>query len=155
MALDAVVNMTGLYEIDEHRVYAAGYSGGGRITSGLAMLWPEVFRGGFSIYGCSYFGAVPVPDKPGARWPASFPRPAQRELRRLADEQRFVLLTGELDFNRAETLATWETMVGDGFRHAVYLEVPGASHYTRVPLAWLERGVEALDRPLAGRDAGS
>jgi poly(3-hydroxybutyrate) depolymerase len=43
--------MRQLYSIDEQRVYASGYSGGGRITSGLALLYPEVFGGGFSVYG--------------------------------------------------------------------------------------------------------
>lgn len=145
LALDAVANMMELYEIDERRIFASGYSGGGRVTSGLAMLWPEIFAGGFSIYGCDYFRRVRLPDKPGAYWPARLPEPDRATLSKLQEERRFVLLTGELDFNRAQTLATWEQMEEDGFLHATYLDVPGASHYTRVPLEWLEKGVRALD----------
>jgi hypothetical protein len=144
--------MRDLYEIDERRIYASGYSGGGRITSGLAMLWPEVFAGGFSIYGCDYFNRVRLPDKPGAHWPARLPAPDEASRRRLMEERRFVLLTGELDFNRPQTLATWEQMIEDGFRHATYLDVPGASHYTRVPLEWLDRAIRALDGSGDGGD---
>jgi hypothetical protein len=45
LALDAAHAMAALYDLDPERIYAAGYSGGGRIASALGMLFPEVFRG--------------------------------------------------------------------------------------------------------------
>ena len=129
LALDAVHNMRQLYRIDEDRIFVGGYSGGGRVTSGLAMLYPEVFRGGFSLSGCDYPELLPVPDKPGAHWPPGFPAPPKRTLREVKSSSRFVLLTGELDFNRAQTRKTYLKMLDEGFEHVVYFQVPDASHY--------------------------
>ena len=131
LALDAAHNMRQLYSVDEERVFVGGYSGGGRVTSGLAMLYSEVFRGGFSMSGCDYSESLPVPDKPGAHWPPGFPAPPKSELRQVKSESRFVLLTGELDFNRAQTRMTYLKMLDEGFEHLLYLQVSGASHYDR------------------------
>jgi hypothetical protein len=148
LALDAVHNMRQLYTIDERRIYAAGYSGGGRITTGISMLYLEVFTGGFSIYGCDYFEPIPVPDKPGAHWPSRFPRPPRERLRRLKKDSRFVLLTGEWDFNRPQAQQIYDQMVADGFDRVTYLLVPEASHYTPPGGEWWEKAIEALDEPL-------
>ena len=147
LALDAVHNMRQLYSIDEQRVYASGYSGGGRITSGLALLYPEVFDGGLSVYGCDYFERVPVPDKPGAHWPARYPTPPRDRLRQLKRDSRFVLLTGEWDFNRPQTQKVYDLMVADGFDRVTYLLIPGASHYDPPGGEWWEKAIAALDEP--------
>lgn len=129
LALDAAHNIERLYSIDESRVFVGGYSGGGRVTSGLAMLYSKIFRGGFSMFGCGFPGRLSVPDKPGAHWPPGFPAPAGPVLRQVKSGSRFVLLTGELDFNRAQTRKTYLRMLDDGFEHVLYLQVPGANHY--------------------------
>jgi dienelactone hydrolase len=146
LALDAARAMTGLYDLDPERIYVAGYSGGGRLASQLAMLFPEVFRGALSLYGASFFRPVPVPDRPGHHWPPAFPEPPAETLRRLRRECRLVLVTGERDFNRAQTRAFWRALAADGFERVTYVEVPGASHYE--PFDDLERlrgAFEALD----------
>jgi tetratricopeptide (TPR) repeat protein len=148
LALDAVHNMLQLYTLDERRIYAAGYSGGGRITTGLSMLYLEVFSGGLSVYGCDYFEPIQVPDKPGARWPARFPRPPRERLRRLKEDSRFVLLTGEWDFNRPQTQQIYDQMVADGFDRVTYLQVPEASHYDPPGAEWWDKAIKALDQPL-------
>lgn len=145
LALDAVHNLRQLYGIDDRRVYVSGYSGGGRIASGLAMLYPEVFRGGLSLFGCDYFRRVDMPDKPGAYWPPRFPPPPDDTLERIRSASRFVLLTGELDFNRAQAKAVYEIMKEDGFEHVSYLVVPGASHYHALEKRWLELGIAFLE----------
>lgn len=129
LALDAARAMTALYDLDPGRIYAAGYSGGGRVASQLAMLFPEVFRGALSLFGASFFRPVPVPDRPGHHWPPAFPEPAAETLPELRRESRFVLVTGGRDFNRAQTRAVARAMREDGFEGVTYLEVPGASHY--------------------------
>ncbi len=150
LALDAVHNMQRLYDIDPERTYIAGYSGGGRVASSMALLYPEVFRGGAFFFGSNYFRNVPVPDKPGVFWRAGFPAPTTEDLSLLRQEHRFVLITGEHDFNRDETRANSEMFTKDRFEHMTYIEIPGVDHGYGVEGAWLARVVEALDKPLQG-----
>jgi dienelactone hydrolase len=150
LALDAVHNMKRLYDLDESRIYVIGYSGGGRTASALAMVYPEAFDGAFCVYGVDFYRAVAVPDKPGAHWPPAYPPPPRSEARRVKQEHRYVLLTGELDFNRAQTKVYYGELVDDGFAHVTYLEIPGASHYSGIGGEWFARGLAALDAPLAG-----
>jgi hypothetical protein len=144
LALDASHNMQQLYSVNENRVFVGGYSGGGRVTSGLAMLYLEVFQGGFSMFGCDYPERLSVPDKPGAHWPPGFPAPPKSELHQLKSRSRFVLLTGQLDFNRAQTRKTYLKMLDHGFEHVLYLQVPGASHYDHPDEASLTEGFRFL-----------
>jgi tetratricopeptide (TPR) repeat protein len=145
LALDAVESMKSLYNVDENRIYVSGYSGGGRISSSLAMLYPEVFRGGFFTYGCDYFEQLPVPDRPGSFWPARFPSPGRAAVERLKTDSRFVLLTGDQDFNRPQTRQIYKQMERSGFEHLTYLQIPEADHYFGLPPEWLEKGVDGLD----------
>ena len=55
-----------------------------------------------------------------------------------------MLLTGELDFNRAQTRKTYLKMLDDGFEHVLYLQVPGASHYDHPDEATLTQGFSFL-----------
>ena len=144
LALDAAHNIEKLYSVDDDQVFVGGYSGGGRVTSGLAMLYSEVFQGGFSMFGCDYPERLSVPDKPGAHWPPGFPAPPKPELRQVKSRSRFVLLTGELDFNRAQTRKTYLKMLDDDFEHVLYLQVPGASHYDHPDGASLTEGFRFL-----------
>ncbi len=145
LALDAVHNMSQLYDIDPERIFVGGYSGGGRISTGLSVLFPEVFRGGFFVYGVNYFRDVDAPDKPGMVWPAGFAPPPRDTLQTLRKERRFVFLTGELDFNRLQTRTYERLYRKEGFRHTLYLEIPGAHHYSGVPSEWFERALKFLD----------
>jgi tetratricopeptide (TPR) repeat protein len=149
LALDAAHNMKKLYNIDPKRIYIAGYSGGGRIASSLAILFPRVFKGGAYFFGCNYFRQVAVPDKPSAYWRAGFPAPPPRDLARLRKQHRFVLVTGEHDFNRDETAAYFEEYKRDRFENVTYLEIPAADHGFGVEGVWLAQVVEALDAPLS------
>lgn len=148
LALDAAANMARLYDLDPERIYVAGYSGGGRLASEIAMLYPEVFRGEISWFGCNYFRDVPIPDRPGTHWSADFPAPP--DLARLRRESRFVLVTGEVDFNRLQTGAYYRAMKKDGFRRVTYLQIPGASHYVGLGSEWFGKALDALDAPDGG-----
>jgi tetratricopeptide (TPR) repeat protein len=142
LALDAAHNMTRLYTIDPQRVYVAGYSGGGRLSSSLVLLYPELFTGGIFYYGCNWFERIGVPDKPGSFWPASFPPP--RDLEALRRHSRLVFVTGQLDFNRQQTRAIRRRAEANGFEHVTYIEIPGANHYYGIPGEWLDRSLDAL-----------
>ena len=112
-----------------------------------ALLYPETFQGAIALFGCNFYRRLPVPERPGAYWPAAFPKPRRATLKRIKRERRFVLLTGERDFNRQQTRATYEAMLDEGFRHVTYLEIPGAGHYVGVEPTYLARALRALDGP--------
>ena len=141
LALDAVVNMTQRFTIDKDRVYGAGFSGGGRVASILVPTYPQVFRGGLYLCGANYFRDIPTGD--GKFWFGKFPTPPKIARQR----SRFVLLTGDHDFNLKNTKAVYEAYQQDRFQHATYLQVPGHDH--EIPDGeWFEKGIAALDRPL-------
>ena len=143
LALDAATAMRDRYDLDRERVWIGGYSGGGRAASRLALVSPDVFRGGLFVMGCDFYRDLPVPSEPGSMWPAAFPPPPK--LRELQREHRFVLLTGSRDFNVSQCRTVAEAFVREGFRHTVLLEVPGMSHYDPVPEAWWGRALSFLD----------
>jgi len=148
LALDAAHSMRKLYRIDERRVYAGGYSGGGRISTLLSVLYPDVFQGGFLFMGCDYYKKVPAPDKPGAVYPATFHEPPRGTMKVVRERNRYVFITGERDFNRPSTRLYHRQYEKDGFRHVTYLEIPGADHYFGLRGEWLGKGIEALDSGL-------
>jgi tetratricopeptide (TPR) repeat protein len=145
LALDAVLNMKQHYRLDQDRIYVAGYSGGGRVASEMAVLFPEIFSGGFYFFGCNFYREAPVPDRPGAHWPAYFPIPPAERLTLAKEHSRYVFLTGSLDFNRPQTKQTFQLYGQEGFRHVTYLEIPDVGHFGPVPPAFWEQGLEALD----------
>lgn len=150
LALDALHNMQSLYDVDPDRLYVGGYSGGGRAASRIGVLYPGAVTGAWSLYGCDYYREIPVPERPGTSWPAKYPRPPARELARVQDETRFVLVTGPRDFNFSQTRATRDRMREDGFEHVTYLEIPDADHYTFPDREWLDRIFAALDGDAGG-----
>lgn len=149
LALDAVHNMTKRYAIDDNRVYVAGMSGGGRIASRMGVAWAEVFDGALSIVGCDFYRKTPSAGHPGQYHPERYQPPPRKMLEQARQRNRYVLLTGETDFNRDETKSIYEHgFVKAGFKYATYFEVPGLGH--ELPNAeWLAKCIEALDAPLA------
>jgi len=146
LALDAAHNMPSLYNIDPRRIYIAGLSGGGRISSITANSFPDVFAGGYYIIGCDFFRSVAVPGEANRFWRASFSPPTGALLTRTRSQLRHVLLTGETDMNRPQTKANFEAMKREGFRNVFYFEVPKMGH--EPPTArWFEKGLEALEAP--------
>lgn len=146
LALDAAHNMMKLYAIDQERIYIGGYSGGGRVSSAAAMVYPEVFRGAFCYMAVDYFKNVPRPDKPGTYWPQAFPAPERELERTLKSHHAWVLVTGSKDYNRTQTRSFFAEYQKDGFENVKLIEIPGASHYDDVTGAVLKQGIEALDQ---------
>ena len=145
LALDAAHNLAKLYRIDPERVYVGGYSGGGRVSSVLSVVYPEVFRGGLFMVGCDWFRPLPIPDRPGAHWPVLYPKPPRNDLDLAKSRNRYVFLTTERDFNRIQTREVYHAFEREGFAHATYLEVPGIGHYGPVPTPEWLRALDALD----------
>jgi len=89
-----------------------------------------------------------VPDRPGSFWPARFPSPGRAAVEKLKTDSRFVLLTGDRDFNRPQTRQIYRQMQETGFQHLLYIQIPDADHYFGLPPEWLEKGLAALDQPV-------
>ena len=145
LAIDAAHNMKKRYTLDLKRVYVGGYSGGGRCASVVAVGFPEHFHGGFYIMGCNYFRMLEVMRQPGSQW-SFFQMPHRGILQTVMRRNRYVLLTGEHDFNREATEVIADAYRSDGFNHVTYIEIPGMGHL--LPGAgWFERGIAFLDDP--------
>lgn len=147
LALDAAHAVASLYDLDPGRIVVAGYSGGGRIASMLANLWPDIFAGGLFVRGADFYRPLPIPDRPGLQWPGAFPEPPRSLRGTLEDDRRFVVLTGEHDFNRVQSREVAEAYQDDGYSHVTYLEIPGATHYTPLGADDLDRALAALVTP--------
>lgn len=152
LSLDAVHNMKTLYKLDANRIYISGVSGGGRITSRMGIVYPDVFAGGFPIVGCDHYKSLPVPGEKDKAWAARYMQPTGALWKQVLVNNRFVFLTGETDENRAQTKATYEAWKRDGIRQAHYLEVPAMGH-TLPPPDWFEKGIALLDEPLKAATA--
>jgi predicted esterase len=149
LALDAVHNLKEVYSIDDNRVYVSGMSGGGKVATMLAIIYPEVFRGAIPIVGVAFYRDIPVPGEAKKVYPRNFDRPPLPMFDR-ARANRFVLITGSNDFNRDPTQATFEQgFKKEKFQNVEYIEVPGLGH-TIPEVDVIERAIQFLDaRPAA------
>ena len=145
LCIDAVHNMKKLYDIDPNRVYIAGVSGGGRISSMLGVCYPDIFKGGMYIVGCNYFREMEAPNTGGRVWHRGYAQPKAELFTQAKKNVSHVLLTGETDMNREQTKEYYEKgFKKDGFLHVTYIEVPGMGH--QPPNAeWFEKGVMAME----------
>ena len=145
LALDVVASVASAYAVDPERVFVGGYSGGGRIASRLALHYPEVFRGGLFYMGVDFWADVPIPHRPGTHWPPKFRKPDREALGAARERSRFVFATGEYDFNRTQTYATFEAFASEGLGRATLIDIPGVGHYRGLRRDVFERTLDALD----------
>ena len=146
MALETVRNAKREFNIDPDRIYVAGLSGGGRISSHTAAFFPDVFAGAFCMVGCNFYRDVPAEEK-NHIYPGFWPNPNQAMLKLARANSRFVLLTGSRDFNKPSTKAAYDAFVNEQWKHVAYMEVPEMSHQFP-PAEWFEKGIKFLDAPL-------
>lgn len=114
------------FELDPERIYISGFSGGGRMASYVAVLFPQTFTGGLYICGVEY-GTLAEPT------PAFLAR-------------RHVFLTGQRDFNRNETKKRFNAMRADGAGAVHLMDIPNFEHelprarHLREALTFLDTG---------------
>ena len=128
LALDAVHNMKKRYNIDEQRIYIAGFSGGGNIASTIIRGYPEVFRGAYCMHVYSFGGGRK--DEHGL-WEPTLDRRAWRgPIDAIKKDVRLVLMDGEGDPDAVPgaARATCEGLRLDGFERVNWLEVPKLGH---------------------------
>lgn len=145
LAIDGNFNMQQRFHIDPKRVYISGFSGGGRVSSMMGVGYSDIFAGAFPVCGVNFYTHIPVPSAVGKSWALNFLPP--KEVLTIAKKSgRFVLLTGEKDFNRENTHAVYEKgYVKEGFKNTLYLEVPGLGH-SPPGADWFEKGIEFLEK---------
>lgn len=103
------------YRIDASRVYVSGFSGGGRTASAVAPEYAQIFTGAIYICGVNF-------------WDGRKPKRLDQ-----VRDNRYVFLTGNKDFNRAETRSVHRAYRRADVDNVLLLEVPGMDH--RMPPA--------------------
>lgn len=141
LAVAANAGMRERFNVDGRRVYVSGFSGGGRVASMLGVAFADMFSGALPFMGVNFYGDVVADD--GRKYGANFIPDAQ-VLEIARKSCRYALVTGEKDFNRANTKAVFEGYRKEGFASVLYLEAPGVGHQLP-PAVWLERGLDYLD----------
>jgi poly(3-hydroxybutyrate) depolymerase len=140
LPLDVVHNLKSLYDVDDKRVYVAGFSAGASSSASLLAGYPDVFRGGLFLNSGPFYRCVAEPTVLSGipEW--------HGPLDRVKRETAIVLMWGQRDpqYTAAECKAQYEGLVLDGFERAAMFIVPGEGH-APPNAAWFERGVAALD----------
>ncbi len=143
LALDAAAHLRSLLEDPRARVFVAGFSGGARIASEVALLYSDVFAGGLFLGASDYFRFVRSSDSRWSAWEPTFPPPPAPLLDMARSSGRYVFLVGSRDSNRILVRDVHRAFISDGFTAARFLEVPDLRH--ALPSAeWFERALVAL-----------
>ncbi|HEY1048994.1 MAG TPA: PHB depolymerase family esterase [Prosthecobacter sp.] len=143
MAVDANDNLRDLYDIDPARVYVSGFSGGGRVASMLGVTYADMFTGTIAFMGANFYTDVVDAAKTEVFQMRYIPHEEIMELAK--NEGRYVLVTGEKDFNLKNTSAVYEDgFKKEGFKTVQLMNIPGQGH--QPPKAdWLKKAIEYLD----------
>ncbi|MBN1816579.1 MAG: hypothetical protein JW828_04415 [Sedimentisphaerales bacterium] len=145
LALDGLHNIQKLYKIDPERIYVAGLSGGGNVASIMAFHFSDVFTGGIFVIGASFWRPVAVPGRPGRAYPG-FPTPKVKYLVEARNRGRYVLLTGEHDFNRTPMQIYYQYGYKPYLKNVLFIDVPGMKHDVPPPERLLQ-AIEFIDQP--------
>lgn len=143
MAIDANDNLRDLYDVDPARVYVSGFSGGGRVASMVGVTYADMFTGTIAFMGANFYTDVPSLDKTEYFQRRYIPH---NEIAALAKADcRYVLVTGEKDFNLKNTSAIYENgFKKEGFQAVELMNIPAQGH--QPPKAeWLKKAIDYLD----------
>src|SRR5262245_39175707 len=144
LAIDAVINLQKRFNIDPARIYVSGFSGGARTASMLGVAYADLFSGAIPFCGVNFYTEIPT--EGGKRRRIDY-LPVKEALEIAKPKCRYVLVTGEKDFNLSDTRTVYEQgFKKEGFKFAKLLEVPGMAHSTP-PAEWLDKGLDYLDKP--------
>ena len=131
LAAMAALEMTEHYRIDGSRIYAAGYSGGARISGMLGFYQPDVFSGTIQNCGADFYRQVPTVN--ATNWTSTngshygVLKATPGEITR-ARRVRFVLIPGPNDFRHGNMLDIFNGGFARAGFHAKLFDVPGMGH---------------------------
>ena len=137
MVFDAVATAQQRFHIDDRRIYITGMSGGGKVTSILAMCFPDVFTGSIPIVGLGSYSLLD--ESWGKHRNAYFAEPRWRLLK-LARAHRMAPMGGPPDFNYDEMQERVARLEVNGFTNIRFFSYPDMAHV--MPTA--DRFAEAL-----------
>ncbi len=137
IVFDAVATARQRFHIDARRIYITGMSGGGKVTSILAMCFPDVFTGAIPIVGLGSYSTLD--DSWGQHRNAYFAEP-RGDLLQLARAHRMAPMGGPPDFNYDEMTERVTRLEVDGFANIRFFSYPDMAHV--MPTA--DRFAEAL-----------
>jgi hypothetical protein len=154
LMFDAVATASRRFHIDRRRVYLAGLSGGGKVSSVLTFCFPEIFAGAVCIVGLGTDATL------DAQWGEHrhpyFSRPRRRHLE-MARLRPVAVVTGARDFNYAEMKARPDLLLEDGFDRVRFFDIPRLGH--AMPGAReLHEAIDYVDgayRAVRAREAGA
>jgi len=143
LAIDANYNVRQLATIDPARVYLSGFSGGARVASMLGVCYADLFSGTICCMGVNFYTDVPTLDGKQSFRMSYLPH---AEFVAIAKAQcRYVLVTGEKDFNLANTQAVYENgFKKAGFKSVELFNIPAQGH-SPPKAEWLTQAIEFLD----------
>jgi len=131
LAVLGALEMMKRYRIDSNRVYAAGFSGGARMSGLLGFFQPDVFHGTIQNSGADFYTRVPTvyassrvstTGQPYGQFEATTGEIAR------AKRVRFVLITGTNDFRRGNILDIYNGGFVKQHFAAKLIDVPGMDH---------------------------
>lgn len=131
LAVMAALEMIDHYRIDGAKIYAAGYSGGARISGMLGFYQPDIFDGTIQNCGADFYRQVPTVN--ATNWTSTTGQPygvlkaTPNEIAR-ARKVRFVLITGSNDFRHGNMLDLYNGGFERAGFHAKLFDVPGMGH---------------------------
>lgn len=143
LAIDANYNVRKLATIDPARVYLSGFSGGARVASMLGVCYADLFPGTICCMGVNFYTDVPTLDGKQTFRISYLPHDDFVKIAKTGC--RYVLITGEKDFNLPNTQAVYENgFQKEGFKAVELLNIPAQGH--QPPKAeWLKKAIEFLD----------
>jgi dienelactone hydrolase len=141
LAIDANHHLRGLFNVDDRRVYVSGFSGGSRVASMLGVSYADMFTGALCFMGTNFYTATF--DAKKEVYPPRY-LPNQEILAMAKQDCRYVLVTGEKDFNLANTQAALAGFQQENFKAVELINIPGQGHQPPAA-AWLKKSIEFLD----------
>jgi predicted esterase len=110
-AIMGLAKVQQLYKTDNHRIYIAGLSGGGRIASETATKFPRMFNGALYVAGSLFW------------------TPAETPLLGFISRNRYVFLTGSKDFSRHQVLSVYKKYKEAGIKEVLLMDFFGYGHH--------------------------
>jgi hypothetical protein len=131
LAVVGALKIMSRYQINPDRVYAAGFSGGARMSGLLGFYQSDIFRGTIQICAADFYERVPIVAATSQLDTAGMPYgrfdATQQEISN-ARAARFVFITGTRDFRRGNILDVFHGGFEQTRFHAKLIDVPGMDH---------------------------
>jgi hypothetical protein len=143
LVFDSIATASARYHIDPRRVYIAGMSGGGKVSSIMAICFPDVFAGAVPIVGFASYAELD--SSWGKHHYGYYARPRGRMLEQ-ALRVRMALMGGPPDFNYKEMVERQQGMESDGYRNMRLFSYPDMAHVMPTPPRFAE-ALRWVDEP--------